>query len=103
MQECMQRILDYTKDGRQQFMQSTLIQDAVLRNLQTMAESSQRLSIDLKEARPEIEWRRLSGFRNVLVHEYLGIDLKTVWQLVEDELPKLLQQIESMLSDLNEN
>ena len=103
MQECMQRILDYTKDGRQQFMQSTLIQDAVLRNLQTMAESSQRLSIDLKEARPEIEWRRLSGFRNVLVHEYLGIDLKTVWQLVEDELPKLLQQIESMLGDLNEN
>jgi uncharacterized protein with HEPN domain len=85
----MDRVLEYTIDGREKFMESTLIQDATIRNLQIMAESSQRLSDELKTAYSEIDWRNLSGFRNVLVHNYLGIDLNTVWQLIEQELPKL--------------
>ena len=83
-------------------MQSTLIQDAVLRNLQTMAESSQRLSEELRNAHPEVDWRGLSGFRNVLVHDYLGVDLNTVWQLVEEELPKLKRQIVAVLDELED-
>ena len=67
MQECMERVLKYTIDGRDKFMESTLIQDATIRNLQIMAESSQRISEELKTTYPEIDWRNLSGFRNVLV------------------------------------
>ena len=103
MQECMERVTSYTVEGRDKFMESTLIQDAVLRNLQTMAESSQRLSDDLKDAHPEIDWRRLSGFRNVLVHDYLGVSLNTVWQLIEEELPKLRQHIERILDGLSDD
>ena len=81
--ECIIRIEKYTQEGREVFMASTLIQDAVTRNLQTMAESARRLSPELKARYSEIDWRGLHGFRNVLTHDYLGVDLVRVWQIVE--------------------
>lgn len=69
--ECIQRIQNYTGGGKELFMGSTLIQDAVLRNLQILAESTQRLSQDLKAAHPSVDWRAIAGFRNILVHNYL--------------------------------
>jgi uncharacterized protein with HEPN domain len=65
----------------------------VLRNLQTMAESTQRLSDVLRAAHPEIDWRRMAGFRNVLVHNYLGIDLDIVWEVVVRDLPDLKKHV----------
>jgi uncharacterized protein with HEPN domain len=63
---------------------------AVLRLLQTLCESVQRLSTELKERYPDIAWREISGFRNILVHDYLGdIDHVIVWRVVENELPHL--------------
>ena len=50
-----------------------------------LSESTQRLSDGLKEAHPEVDWRGISGFRNVLVHDYLGINLIRVWEIVEGE------------------
>lgn len=70
--ECVALIQDYTRNGKEEFMESALVQDAVLRRLQTMAESTQRLSDNLKGQAAEVDWRALSGFRNVLVHDYLG-------------------------------
>ena len=66
-----------------------LVQDAVLRNLQIMAESSQRMSDDLKAQHPMIPWREIAGFRNILVHDYLGGDCDAVWSVVEQDLPEL--------------
>ena len=86
--ECLIKIRDYTKTGHEHFLEDDLIQDAVLRRLQTMAESTQRLSDDFKIRVTEIDWRALSGFRNVLVHEYLGgIDLEWTWDIIENYLP----------------
>lgn len=65
---CITRIEEYTATGREGFLSSPIAQDATLRNLQTMAESTQRLSDHLKARYPDIDWRALSGFRNVLVH-----------------------------------
>ncbi|MEA3278028.1 MAG: DUF86 domain-containing protein [Pseudomonadota bacterium] len=89
MLSCIRRVNEYTNGSRERFFQSELVQDAVIRNLQTFAESSQRLSDDLKTARPRIPWREISGFRNILVHDYLGVDLKLVWGIVERDLPAL--------------
>jgi len=58
-----------------------IIQDAVLRNLQLLAESSQRISSELKSRYPEVDWRGLSGFRNVLVHDSSGIDVARIWRI----------------------
>ena len=77
------------------------MQDATLRNLQIMAESTQRLSDHLKAQYPDIEWRALSGFRNVLVHDYLGIDLEFVYQAIQDQMPDLKVAAESLLDDLS--
>jgi uncharacterized protein with HEPN domain len=54
-----------------------------------LAESSQRLSEPLKASRPEIDWRGIAGLRNILVHDYLGISLLRVWEIVEVFLPQL--------------
>jgi uncharacterized protein with HEPN domain len=101
IQECINRIESYIAEcGRDNFFTSTLIQDAVIRNLQIMAESTQRLSDELKESHPEIEWSKVSGFRNVLAHDYLGIDLSRIWLILEDELPILKQTISAMIAEL---
>ncbi len=71
------------------FMKKTIVQDAVLRNLQVLAESTQKLSDEFKSRHPEIEWYKISGLRNILVHDYLGIDFETVWTAVANNLPEL--------------
>ncbi|MGB0713989.1 MAG: DUF86 domain-containing protein [Gammaproteobacteria bacterium] len=89
MLECIARIRDYTREGPQTFLASLLIQDAVVRNLQVLAESSQRLSEAFKSESGEVDWRALSGFRNILVHDYLALDLPLIWLVVENEMSAL--------------
>lgn len=98
IKECIERIESYIvgKDKRQ-FLDSTLIQDAIIRNLQVLAESTQRLSDDIKENRSEVDWFKIAGFRNVLVHDYLGIEIERVWNVLEKDLPVLKKAIQGML------
>ena len=103
--ECIRRIEEDTACGQNRFMESHAYQDAVLRNLQTMAESTQRLSEDIKAAHPEIEWRSIAAFRNVLVHDYLGIDIERIWEIVQKDLPELKRTVQVILDamvDLND-
>lgn len=98
IRESIARIEEYTAGGREAFFADRKTQDAVLRNLQTLAESSQRLSADLKAAHPEVDWRGISGLCNILVHDYLGINLVRVWEIVEHDLLVLKGQIEMFLA-----
>lgn len=97
MRECIERVREYTAGDRARFETSRLIQDAVIRNLQTLAESSQRLSETIKTTEPQVPWRELAGFRNVIVHGYLGIDLAAVWLVVEQDLAPLATALDRML------
>lgn len=98
IKECIERIEAYLVDvDKQEFSNSTLLQDAVIRNLQILAESTRRLSDKIKESRPDIEWYRITGFRNILVHDYLGLDLDTVWNIVVKDIPSLKNTIEELL------
>jgi uncharacterized protein with HEPN domain len=100
--ECIDRIREYTNSDRNIFMNNGLVQDAVLRRLQTMAESTQRPSDKLKFEAPEVDWRALSGFRNVLVHNYLnGVDLERVWNAIACYLPELQSAVERLYERLN--
>jgi uncharacterized protein with HEPN domain len=94
--DCVQRIDRYCQDGEEAFRGSELIQDAVLRNLQTLAESTPRIGDRLKIIHPEVDWRAIAGFRNVLVHDYLGINLERVWEIVSVHLPALRSQMEAI-------
>ncbi len=96
--ECIERIESYvSRTDKKMFMTSSLVQDAVVRNLQVMAESAQRLSDKAKHSHPGIDWYRIAGFRNILVHDYLGIDMETVWNIIEKEIPALKAAVRTMM------
>ena len=94
-------MMSYTEEGKDFFFADTKTQDAVMRNLQILAESTQRLSQSLREQHPEVDWRSISGFRNVAVHEYLRIDVVRIWDIVEQDIPLLEQQIEGIMSEMD--
>jgi uncharacterized protein with HEPN domain len=95
---CIQRIEMDTSNGYDFFLTSPTHQDAAMRNLQIMAESTQHLSEAIKATRPGVPWKAIAGFRNVLVHDYLGVDLDLVWDVIERDLPALKEAILSMLA-----
>jgi uncharacterized protein with HEPN domain len=86
--------------GKETFLASQLHQDAVLRNLHTMTETTQRLSADLKSAHPEVDWAKLAAFRNVLVHDYLGIDSELVWTVITRDVPEFKRDITKIVREL---
>jgi len=71
-------------------------------NLQVLAESSQRISATLKTRHSDVEWENISGFRHVLVYEYLGINLACVWEVVERGVPELRPRVAATLRELSE-
>jgi len=97
--ECIRRIEENVAGGREPWMASHTLQDAVMRNLQTMSESTQRLSEALKARHPKVEWQRIVAVRNVLVHEYLGIDLERIWEIIQRDVPEFKQAIAAMLPE----
>ena len=97
--ECIGRIEENTSMGREEFMKSHTLQDAVLRNLQTMSEATQRLSEATKAKYPDIEWSRIVAFRNVLAHNYLGIDIEIIWGIIQKDVPELKRVITSMVRE----
>ena len=98
--ECIERIQRYCQGGGPSFLEQDVIQDAVLRNLQVLAESAKRVSGELKAVHPEIDWHGIAGFRNVLVHEYLGINLRRVSDIVTLDLPDLKVKMEALRNGL---
>lgn len=98
--EMIGRIESATDDGEDAFLASQLHQDAVLRNLHTMTETTQRLSSGLKSAYPGVEWAKLAAFRNVLVHDYLGIDIELVWTVVSQDIPVFKREVLQILEEI---
>ncbi len=94
--ECIRRIEEDTAGGKEAFFSSRTLQDAVLRNLQTLAESAQRLPDHIKTRYPQVEWHRIGAFRNVLVHDYLGIDMARIWEITQRDVPDLKTVVMSM-------
>ncbi|MBD1809898.1 DUF86 domain-containing protein [Microcoleus sp. FACHB-SPT15] len=99
IRDCITRIRQYTAEGKQAFVQDIKTQDAVLRNLQTMCESVQKLPDEWKAAYPNTEWSRIAGFRNVLAHQYLDVDLDVVWNIIENYLSNLEETIEAITQE----
>ena len=98
IRECCERVAAYVSGGKDAFLSDNRTQDAVLRNLQILAESAKRVSEELKTRHPEIDWHGVISIRNVLVHDYLGLDLGRIWQIVEEKLPPLKGQIAAILA-----
>jgi len=97
IRDAIDLIADYTKDGRATFLSDSKTQDAVLRKLEVIGEAVKHLSSTAKERNPDIPWRAISGLRDKLIHEYFGVNLSLVWEVVERDLPVLRATVESLL------
>ena len=99
IRDAMARIDKYTAQGRKAFFEDSMVQDAVIRNLEVIGEAVRSLPPELKRRHPEIPWRSITALRNVLIHEYFGVDLEIVWRVVQRRLPALKRHIDTMLAD----
>ena len=93
----LERIAEYTAGGEQAFLTSRLIQDGVVRNLEVIGEATKNLSIELRDANPAIPWRQIAGMRDVLIHDYLKVNLSRVWLTVSTDLPQLRATVMRLL------
>ncbi len=95
--EAIQKIESYTAAGRDSFMKTAMVQDAVIRNLEIIGEAAKQLSEGFKKRNADIPWRNVSGLRDILIHHYMGVDLEKVWNVVEQNLPQLKQTLKKNL------
>ncbi|HBI00033.1 MAG TPA: hypothetical protein DDY18_00240 [Flavobacterium sp.] len=95
--ESGQKILEYT-DGLtfEEFLKDSRTVDAVIRNFEIIGEAANRLPEDFKDKYSNIDWHRIRGFRNRIVHDYFGIDYEIVWQIKETFLPSTLKLISAI-------
>lgn len=83
-----------------EFMETSLVQDAVIRQLEIVGEATKRLSAGVKAKKPEIQWQSIAGMRDKLIHDYFGVDIRTVWITDIDDLPPLKHAIHEILKTL---
>jgi uncharacterized protein with HEPN domain len=95
--ECGDKILRYTHNmSYDDFASNDLVLDAVIRNFEIIGEAANRLSDDFKDLYPTIEWHRIRGFRNRIVHDYAGVDTTIVWGIITNFLPDMLIRLKSI-------
>ena len=96
MQSAIDRIREYTVDGETAFMQSTLIQDAVLRQLSIIGEAAAKLPSALCKKHSAVPWKQIVGLRNIIIHDYTDVNLTRIWDTIETDLVPL----EAALKDI---
>ena len=92
------KISEYTNSlSFDEFLNDSKTSDAVIRNFEIIGEAASRLPENIKDEYPLVDWHRIRGFRNRIVHDYMGIDFQIVWLIKENFLPDLRNQIQSIL------
>lgn len=97
IREALDKILTYT-DGMDahDFAENSLVIDAVLRNIAVMGEAASKLPEGFIHAHPEIEWRKIVGMRNRLIHAYFGVSVPLIWQTIQCHMPELRSQLDHL-------
>jgi uncharacterized protein with HEPN domain len=104
MLDSVETVLEYTEGMTfEGFLEDRKTRDAVIRNIQVLGEAANRVSKDIRENYPEIEWMRIIRSRHILVHDYAGIDYEIVWRIIEIHLPPLQDALLKITGGANSN
>ena len=98
------KIMTYTKAySRQAFFQSQMVYDATLHNIAIIGEAVKQIPDAIRGQYPDIEWRKIGRMRDIVIHHYFGIDENIVWDVVQNKIPALLEQVEKILAPLEQS
>ncbi len=98
MLQAVRKVLEYARGlTEREFMESSRDQDAIVRQLTILGEASKRVSTEFRDEHPEIPWKKIAGFRDVIVHDYFHVNLEKVWKIVKEELPGLVRTLENIV------
>ena len=98
MLERCHRITRFIGPGRETFMESEELQDAVIRNIEVIGEAAKRVSTEARGRSASLDWRSICGMRDVLIHDYIGVDLDEVWNVASYRIPELQSVLEQLLA-----
>jgi uncharacterized protein with HEPN domain len=85
--------------GKDELAKDRRTTDAVVRNLEIVVEAAKKLPAQVKHDHPEVEWKKIAGLRDILVHDYFGIDMDIVWDVVQNKLPALAEHVQRILDE----
>ncbi len=100
--DAIMKIESYVSVGRERFMAESQWQDATIRQLEIIGEATKQLTQELRSRHNEVLWRRITGMRDVLIHNYMGVDLNAVWGVTQKDLPTLKDQMDTILRELGD-
>ena len=99
--ESLEKIESFTKDlTKKEFSKNDLVQDAVIRNFEIIGEASKKVSKELKQTYHKILWKEISGMRDKLIHDYMGVDVDVIWTTIKKDLLVLKNQILEIKTNL---
>ena len=99
MLERCHRITRFIGPGREAFMASEELQDAVIHNVEVIGEAAKRVSAVARSRMPSLDWKAICGMRDVLIHDYIGVDLDEVWNVASFRIPELQAVLEQFLAE----
>ena len=98
MAERCRRIARFIRAGKEAFMTAEELQDAVIRNIEVIGEAAKHVSPESRAQLVELDWKRICGMRDVLIHDYIGVDLEQVWNVASTRIPELQFALERFIS-----
>ena len=98
--EACEKIRSYTKDmDFNAFVNNPMLYDAVLRNLEIIGEAAKKIPKEIRDRYPEVEWHAIAGLRDILAHAYFALDDATLWDIVRNKVPELLDRVRRILEE----
>jgi uncharacterized protein with HEPN domain len=98
------KIEKYTRNmSKEEFVSNELVIDGVIRNLEIIGEATKKLPKSFRQQYPQVPWKKIAGMRDVLIHDYSGIDIEVIWDTIKEKLPEFKKQVQEIFGNLDPN